>query len=401
MVWSKHGESPDQPIERDNSNSSNSDHDRMHEMLNDFGRQFDVGPEADARTMPKEVEEFYKLLAAAEEVLHESTKVTVLEAVTRLMSGKAKFNFSNECYNFIVQLIDDILPPNHKMPKDMILMPGGGCANIGQEKTFRGHPIGIEATEPANQGCKGSEQMGSSAKNNAWYEAKLGMKPSFVDVWIEGHKGPDPENPEVLCDEQATEKLAKYKEKTLSQKLGGDVPEFRPPPQVFPQVPPNLFNAPINQGPPLGAPQGWVGPNAPEFRAPQFSPQVGPNYFVTTPTSQGSTGGEAQGSQPCNQLVQFGQGSRPQQWTYPTQGPTFGDASQSLLQPPPQWMYPGNPMMMYGGQQPMFYPGSQPPYYMPWRPTPPPMTPPGSTSRAPSQNPDDVDAFLNQSEARV
>ncbi|WVZ82675.1 hypothetical protein U9M48_029914, partial [Paspalum notatum var. saurae] len=113
---------------------------------------------------------------------------------------------------------------------------------------------------------------------------------------------------------------------TLSQKLGGDVPEFRPPPQVFPQVPPNLFNAPINQGPPLGAPQGWVGPNAPEFRAPQFSPQVGPNYFVTTPTSQGSTGGEAQGSQPCNQLVQFGQGSRPQQWTYPTQGPTFGDA---------------------------------------------------------------------------
>ncbi|WVZ96382.1 hypothetical protein U9M48_042028 [Paspalum notatum var. saurae] len=133
--------------------------------------------------------------------------------------------------------------------------------------------------------------------------------------------------------------------------------EFRPPPQVFPQVPPNLFNAPINQGPPLGAPQGWVGPNAPEFRAPQFSPQVGPNYFVTTPTSQGSTGGEAQGSQPCNQLVQFGQGSQPQQWTYPTQGPTFGDASQ----PPPQWMYPGNPMMMYGGQQPMFYPGADPP----------------------------------------
>jgi len=35
----------------------------------------------------------------------------------------------------------------------------------------------------------------------------LGTKPSFVDVWIEGHKGPDPENPEVLCDEQATEKL--------------------------------------------------------------------------------------------------------------------------------------------------------------------------------------------------
>ncbi|WVZ96417.1 hypothetical protein U9M48_042055 [Paspalum notatum var. saurae] len=88
-------------------------------------------------------------------------------------------------------------------------------------------------------------------------------------------------------------------------------------------------------------------------------------------------------------------GSQPQQWIYPTQGPPFGDASQS--QPPPQWVYPGQPMMMYRGQQPMFYPASQPPYYMPWRSTAPPMTPPGSTSRAPSQNPDEVDAFLNQS----
>ncbi|WVZ50717.1 hypothetical protein U9M48_001946 [Paspalum notatum var. saurae] len=330
MVWSKHGESPDQPIERDNSNSSNSDHDRMHEMLNDFGRQFDVGPEADARTMPKEVEEFYKLLAAAEEVLHESTKVTVLEAVTRLMSGKAKFNFSNECYNFIKMHLEADEYAQGEI--DWIMKDPDArrwmCEHWA-EKTFGGHPIGIEATRTGKPGMQRFGADGFVGKEQRM-EAKLGMKPSFVDVWIEGHKGPDPENPEVLCDEQATEKLAKYKEKTLSQKLGGDVPEFRPPPQVFPQVPPNLFNAPINQGPPLGAPQGWVGPNAPEFRAPQFSPQVGPNYFVTTPTSQGSTGGEAQGSQPCNQLVQFGQGSQPQQWTYPTQGPTFGDASQSL-----------------------------------------------------------------------
>ncbi|WVZ88532.1 hypothetical protein U9M48_035049 [Paspalum notatum var. saurae] len=120
IVWSKHGEGRERPIERD-SNNNNNNHDRIHEMLNDLGRQFDVGPEAEERsTIPKEVEDFYRLLAAADEVLHESTKVTVLEAVTRLMSGKAKFNFSNECYNFIVKLIDDILPQNHKMPKDII-----------------------------------------------------------------------------------------------------------------------------------------------------------------------------------------------------------------------------------------------------------------------------------------
>ncbi|WVZ63409.1 hypothetical protein U9M48_013043 [Paspalum notatum var. saurae] len=161
-------------------------------------------------------------------------------------------------------------------------------------------------------------------------EAKTGVKPSFVEVYIEGHKGSDPDNPEVLCDEQATEKLAKYKENviqrhglefdwraaapdveaiyeagggvwvmvpwstivfqgrkgqakgallasrrepskklkrrklvdfkrklTLSQKLSRDVPEFRPP-QPYQQVPPNYFvSSPMTQGPPLG--------DAPEF----------------------------------------------------------------------------------------------------------------------------------------
>ncbi|WVZ57858.1 hypothetical protein U9M48_008193 [Paspalum notatum var. saurae] len=99
---------------------------------------------------------------------------------------------------------------------------------------------------------------------------------------------------------------------------------------------------------------------------------VPPNYF-STPSGQGSPLGDAQGSQPPpNQIIPSGQ-----------------------PQPPSQWVYPGQPMMMYRGQPPMFYPASQPPYYMPWRSTAPPMTPLGSTSRAPSQNPDDVDAFLD------
>ncbi|WVZ51905.1 hypothetical protein U9M48_003005 [Paspalum notatum var. saurae] len=130
-------------------------------------------------------------------------------------------------------------------------------------------------------------------------------------------------------------KLVDFKRKlTLSQKLGGDVPEFRPP-QPYQQVPSNYFiSSPMTQGPPLG--------DAPEFRPP-------PNYY-STPTSQGSPCGDAQGSQPPNQIIpSSGQASQPQQWMYPTQGPPFGDASQ------------------------------------------------GSGSRSPSQNPDDVDAFLNQS----
>ncbi|WVZ97776.1 hypothetical protein U9M48_043288 [Paspalum notatum var. saurae] len=52
-----------------------------------------------------------------------------------------------------------------------------------------------------------------------------------------------------------------------------------------------------------------VGSNVPEFRPPQPSPQVPSNYF-STPTSQGSPLGDAQGSQPPpNQIIPSGQGS--------------------------------------------------------------------------------------------
>ncbi|WVZ76902.1 hypothetical protein U9M48_024821 [Paspalum notatum var. saurae] len=69
-----------------------------------------------------------------------------------------------------------------------ILKLGDGSATIRQEVISRGHLIETEAIEP---------------------EAKMVTKPSFV------YKGPDPENPEILCDEQATEKLAKYKENVI------------------------------------------------------------------------------------------------------------------------------------------------------------------------------------------
>ncbi|WVZ70866.1 hypothetical protein U9M48_019499 [Paspalum notatum var. saurae] len=46
-------------------------------------------------------------------------------------------------------------------------------------------------------------------------EAELGIRPSFVEVFIWGHQGLDPENPEVLCNEQVTERLAKYKEQVI------------------------------------------------------------------------------------------------------------------------------------------------------------------------------------------
>jgi predicted DNA binding CopG/RHH family protein len=66
-----------------------------------------------------EVQKFFELLKAAEEPLHEHTKVTVLVFLTRLMAIKSKFAFSNNCYQELLNLINDVLSKNHKMPNDM------------------------------------------------------------------------------------------------------------------------------------------------------------------------------------------------------------------------------------------------------------------------------------------
>ncbi|WVZ93897.1 hypothetical protein U9M48_039849 [Paspalum notatum var. saurae] len=60
-----------------------------------------------------------------------------------------------------------------------------------------------------------------------------------------------------------------------------------------------------------------LGTNVPEFRPPQLFPQVPPNYFVSTPSSQGQPFGDAQGSQP------------PPNWIVPSgQASPIGDATQ-------------------------------------------------------------------------
>jgi NADPH-dependent 7-cyano-7-deazaguanine reductase QueF len=59
------------------------------------------------------------LLAASKEKVHDGTDVTVLQAVTRLMAFKSKYNFLNQCYNDIMKLITDLIPAKHNMLKDL------------------------------------------------------------------------------------------------------------------------------------------------------------------------------------------------------------------------------------------------------------------------------------------
>jgi hypothetical protein len=51
--------------------------------------------------------------------VHDDAELTVLQAVTRLMGMKSKYNFSNQCYNDIVKLIIDLISVKHNMLKDL------------------------------------------------------------------------------------------------------------------------------------------------------------------------------------------------------------------------------------------------------------------------------------------
>jgi hypothetical protein len=90
--------------------------DRMDEILEDIQAEFDLDTEDPPTT---EVKEFFRLLKASEESLHEYTKVTLLTFVIRLMAIKSKFFFSNNCYNELLKLIGDVLPNTNKLPKYM------------------------------------------------------------------------------------------------------------------------------------------------------------------------------------------------------------------------------------------------------------------------------------------
>jgi hypothetical protein len=65
------------------------------------------------------VQNFYRVVAASEEKVHDGTKMTVLQALTHLMGIKSKYDFSNQCYNNIVKFVIDLIPVKHNMPKDL------------------------------------------------------------------------------------------------------------------------------------------------------------------------------------------------------------------------------------------------------------------------------------------
>jgi hypothetical protein len=115
LVWRDHREV--EPLVVGAESDGNEDDDRMDEMVTDIGREYEVGSAEQGQ--PLEVHNFYRLLTAIDEKVHDGTNVTVLQAMTRLMAMKSKYSLSNQCYNDIVKLIIDLIPMKHNMLKDL------------------------------------------------------------------------------------------------------------------------------------------------------------------------------------------------------------------------------------------------------------------------------------------
>jgi hypothetical protein len=109
------------PAESDGSD----DEDRMDDMIADIGMEYDLG--SGDQHPPLQVQNFYRLLVALDEKMHDGTELTVLLGVMHLMGMKSKYNFSNQCYNNIVKLIIHLIPAKHNMHAKRLLPVKEDC----------------------------------------------------------------------------------------------------------------------------------------------------------------------------------------------------------------------------------------------------------------------------------
>jgi hypothetical protein len=116
-VWTHHGESIRQTASVEEDEDDRRGEDRMLDgMIYVIRPELKTNPE-DPPTL--EVQKFFDILRASEEPLHEHTTISILDFMTHLMAIKLKFTFLNNCYKELLNLINDVLPNNHKMPKNM------------------------------------------------------------------------------------------------------------------------------------------------------------------------------------------------------------------------------------------------------------------------------------------
>jgi len=64
----------------------------------------------------------YRMVASADELVHEKTTHSRLSAVARLLAVKSRYNMSIAEYIDIIGIIHELLPPDSKLPNDCLIV---------------------------------------------------------------------------------------------------------------------------------------------------------------------------------------------------------------------------------------------------------------------------------------
>ena len=91
LVWRRHGEllSRRNVVPEQEAGHHDTTNNRMDDMLNDLGRGIDFDAEEKQGRVRSYVEEYFRLLEAGDEKLHDHTDMTLLETVSELMALKS------------------------------------------------------------------------------------------------------------------------------------------------------------------------------------------------------------------------------------------------------------------------------------------------------------------------
>ncbi|XP_021314043.1 uncharacterized protein LOC110434408 [Sorghum bicolor] len=91
--------------------------DQMNAMLVDLAGGHPPSPLVE-ETLTGFAQAFYRMVASADERVHDQTLHSNLSAVARLLAIKSQYNLSVACYDDFVGLVHELLPPNSRIPQD-------------------------------------------------------------------------------------------------------------------------------------------------------------------------------------------------------------------------------------------------------------------------------------------
>lgn len=112
MNWTEHGEciGQDQATTLE-GNEDFDEPDRMDDKLADIAGDYQLSEEEPTAS----AQAYYKMVASADEKVHDQTTHTCLSTIARLLAIKSQYNMPSACYDDVMQLIHELLPAGSKL----------------------------------------------------------------------------------------------------------------------------------------------------------------------------------------------------------------------------------------------------------------------------------------------